>query len=95
MENGSVGLTVDDRLASGLRNYWYPIYRSEDLGARPVGVKRLNEDLVLWRDSHGAAHCFADYCAHRAARLSLGRSTATSSSVGTTGGSLISPASAV
>lgn len=38
---------VDARLLNGLRNFWYPIYRSEDLGSKPVGIKRLGEELVL------------------------------------------------
>lgn len=64
---------VDPRLLMGLRNFWYPIYRSEDLGSRPVGIKRLGEELVLWRDSGGRPHVFDDHCAHRASRLSLGQ----------------------
>jgi phenylpropionate dioxygenase-like ring-hydroxylating dioxygenase large terminal subunit len=60
-------------LSVGLRNYWYPIYRSADLGSGPVGVKRLGEDLVLWRDGDGRPHVFRDACAHRAAKLSLGQ----------------------
>ncbi|MBM2812050.1 MAG: Aromatic ring-hydroxylating dioxygenase subunit alpha [Chloroflexi bacterium] len=64
---------ADERLSRGLRNYWYPVFRSQDLGAQPVGIKRLGEDLALWRDSEGRPHLFTDYCAHRAAKLSLGQ----------------------
>jgi len=64
---------VDSALRQGLRNFWYPISRSEDLGSKPVGLKCLGEDLVLWRDSRERPHLFSDYCAHRAARLSLGQ----------------------
>ncbi len=64
---------VDDGLRQGLRNFWYPILRSEDLDSVPVGVKRLGEDLVLWRDSARRPHVFVDRCAHRAAKLSLGQ----------------------
>lgn len=63
---------VDDRLRHGLRSFWYPVFRSQDLGLKPVGIKRLGEDLVLWRDSRGEPHLFSDCCAHRAARLSPG-----------------------
>ncbi len=54
-------------------NQWYPIFDSSKLKARrPVGVTRLGERMVLWRDSTGAALCMTDRCPHRAAQLSLG-----------------------
>ena len=56
-------------LAHGIRNYWYPVFRSADLGRGPVGIKRLGEDLVLWRDADGCPRVFHDTCAHRGARL--------------------------
>ena len=60
-------------LRRGLRNYWYPIFRSSDLEAdKPLGITRVGEPLVLWRDAEGATHLFPDRCGHRAARLSLG-----------------------
>jgi phenylpropionate dioxygenase-like ring-hydroxylating dioxygenase large terminal subunit len=64
---------VEEGLKVGLRNFWYPLYQAEKLGEQPVGIKRLGEDLVLWRDGEGKAHCFADLCPHRGAKLSLGR----------------------
>lgn len=66
-------MQVADELLQGLRNFWYPVFRSKDLGSTPVGIKRLGEDLVLWRDSQRRPHLFSDYCAHRASRLSLGQ----------------------
>jgi len=61
-------------LANGLRNYWYPVFLSEDLPSdKPVALRRLGEDLVLWRGPDGKPHLFADYCAHRGAPLSLGK----------------------
>lgn len=60
-------------LANGLRNYWYPVFMSEDLPKdKPVAIKRLGEDLVLWRGSNDEPHLFVDYCPHRGAPLSLG-----------------------
>ena len=54
-------------------NQWYPIFDSSKLKRRkPVGVTRLGERLVLWRDGSGAAVCMTDRCPHRAAQLSLG-----------------------
>lgn len=63
---------VDEGLKRGLRNYWYPILQTNDLRDAPVGITRLGEALVLWRDQQGRAHCFPDRCPHRGARLSLG-----------------------
>jgi phenylpropionate dioxygenase-like ring-hydroxylating dioxygenase large terminal subunit len=59
-------------LSRGLRNYWYPVLRVDDLGDRPVGIERLCEKLVVWRDEDGTPRVFVDRCAHRAAPLSLG-----------------------
>jgi len=64
---------VPRALRSGLRNYWYPVIDSSQVGLeRPVGVTRLGESLVVWRDGDGTAHVLVDRCAHRSARLSLG-----------------------
>jgi nitrite reductase/ring-hydroxylating ferredoxin subunit len=65
---------VPTGLEVGLRNYWYPILQSSELGStRPVGVRALNEGFVVWRDAHGQPGVLTDRCAHRAARLSVGR----------------------
>ena len=62
-------MTPDDYIP----NQWYPIFDSSKLRRRkPVGITRLGERLVLWRDSSGAVVCMADRCPHRAAQLSLG-----------------------
>jgi phenylpropionate dioxygenase-like ring-hydroxylating dioxygenase large terminal subunit len=54
------------------RNHWYAILDSRELGrGRPVGVKRLGEELVVWRAADGV-HCVADKCAHRGASLAAG-----------------------
>jgi phenylpropionate dioxygenase-like ring-hydroxylating dioxygenase large terminal subunit len=37
-----------------------------------VGVTRLGERIVLWRDGKGQVHALEDRCPHRGARLSLG-----------------------
>lgn len=66
-------LALEKRLENGLRNYWYAIVPSDDLGAAPIGIRRMGEDLVVWRDGAGKARVFRDYCAHRGARLSLGK----------------------
>lgn len=61
-------------LEIGLRNYWYPVLRSESvLGDRPHGFKALGEHLVAWRNSEGHPLVVVDKCPHRAAKLSAGR----------------------
>lgn len=55
-------------------NQWYIILESKELKrGKPLRVKRLNQDLALWRDEQGTACCIADRCCHRGASLSLGR----------------------
>ena len=55
-----------------IKNQWYAIMESKEVKSRPVGVTRLNEKLVLWRDSKGVLSCIFDQCCHRGASLSLG-----------------------
>src|SRR4051794_36343577 len=57
------------------RNFWYPILESRKIktGSKPIGIQRLSESLVLWRDSDGKVHCLLDRCPHRGAKLSLGK----------------------
>jgi phenylpropionate dioxygenase-like ring-hydroxylating dioxygenase large terminal subunit len=59
-------------LDRGLRNYWYPVAPSWQVGNAPIGVTRLSEQIVLWRDQNGKVHALEDRCPHRGARLSLG-----------------------
>ena len=56
-----------------IRNQWYVILRSREVKAgKPVGVTRMGEKLVLWRDPAGRVTCLVDRCPHRGAALSLG-----------------------
>lgn len=52
---------------------WYPLFESKRLRGRPVGVRRLGLDLVLWRDPGGRALVMEDRCPHRGVKLSLGK----------------------
>jgi phenylpropionate dioxygenase-like ring-hydroxylating dioxygenase large terminal subunit len=63
---------IQDYLKLGLRNRWHPVLPSRLVTDKPVGVTRLGERLVLWRDHAGRIHVHADRCPHRAAPLSLG-----------------------
>lgn len=55
-----------------IENMWYAILESKEVKYKPVGVTRLSEKLVLWRDSKGGLNCIYDKCCHRGASLSLG-----------------------
>ena len=70
------GMTTDqsvERLLNrGLRNLWYPVAPSWQVRGDPVGITRLSERIVLWRDAAGQVHALEDRCPHRGARLSLG-----------------------
>ncbi len=55
-------------------NQWYVILESKELKKqKPLRVKRLNDDLALWRDEKGNACCIADKCCHRGVSLSGGK----------------------
>lgn len=60
------------RVEQGLKNFWYPVMPGYQLAGKPVGITRLSEEIVLWRDSKGTVHATEDRCPHRGARLSLG-----------------------
>ena len=64
---------VQERLATGLLNLWYLVSDAREIGFEPVGLRRLGQDLVVWRDSGGKVRAVADRCPHRGARLSRGR----------------------
>ena len=52
-------------LDTGLRNLWYPIVPSWQVGNAPIGITRLGERIVLWRDAEGKVHALEDRCPHR------------------------------
>lgn len=55
-------------------NQWYVILESKELKKqKPLKVKRLNENLALWRDGNDQVCCIADQCCHRGASLSCGK----------------------
>lgn len=54
-------------------NKWYAVLESKEVPRRrPVGVTRMGEELVLWRDRSGEVHALRDRCPHRGAALSAG-----------------------
>jgi len=58
----------------GFREYWYPALEAKQVGRRPVRLAMLGEDLVFFRDGDDRVAALSDWCPHRGARLSLGRS---------------------
>jgi phenylpropionate dioxygenase-like ring-hydroxylating dioxygenase large terminal subunit len=59
-------------LRQGLRDLWYPVVASWEISSAPLGITRLGENIVLWRDTQGQVHALEDRCPHRGARLSMG-----------------------
>ncbi|MBN2471088.1 MAG: aromatic ring-hydroxylating dioxygenase subunit alpha [Anaerolineae bacterium] len=52
---------------------WYAVLESNEVRAgKPVGVTRLGEPMVFWRDAAGRVACAVDRCPHRGAALSPG-----------------------
>ena len=55
-------------------NQWYAILESSQVRkGKPIGVTRLGEKLVAWRDSRGDVSVMADQCPHRGAALCGGK----------------------
>jgi phenylpropionate dioxygenase-like ring-hydroxylating dioxygenase large terminal subunit len=65
---------VQAALRLGVRNRWWPVLPSRfvEAGGKPLGIVRLGDPLVLWRDAKGTIHVQADRCPHRAVPLSRG-----------------------
>lgn len=56
-----------------IRNQWYIVLSSGEVKDRPVGMTRMGEKLVFWRDSEGRVACLRDRCVHRGVALSAGK----------------------
>lgn len=55
-------------------NQWYAILESSEVKpGKPVGVLRMGEQLVAWRDSKGTVSLMSDLCPHRGVALSKGK----------------------
>lgn len=53
---------------------WYAVLDSKEVPrGKPVGVRRLGESLVFWRDDKGEICVMLDRCPHRSSKLSIGR----------------------
>jgi phthalate 4,5-dioxygenase len=58
-----------------LRSYWQPIATAEEMpiGAEPMPIKIMSEDLVLFRDDKDRLGLIGQFCPHRGTDLSYGR----------------------
>lgn len=65
-------LNVQDYLDQGVRGLWYPVLASWEVTGNPVGITRLEQQIVIWRDRDNTLHALEDRCPHRGARLSMG-----------------------
>ena len=51
-------------------NQWYIVLDSREVKrGRLVGVTRMGEKMVFWRDTQGKIACAVDQCPHRGAAL--------------------------
>ena len=55
-----------------LINLWYVAEWSKAVQDKPVQVRMLGQNFVLFRDSGGKVHCLSDVCLHRGGALSGG-----------------------
>jgi phenylpropionate dioxygenase-like ring-hydroxylating dioxygenase large terminal subunit len=56
-----------------LRHYWWPVTCSGYVGKRPMKIKLLGEEFVLFRKPDGQFGMLDLHCAHRGASLEFGR----------------------
>ena len=55
-------------------NFWYPTCWSKDLtDDEPLKTRILGQDLVIFRDTQGKAHCLSNTCTHRGGSLGDGK----------------------
>lgn len=67
-------MTADEIAATGLRNQWYAICKSDDVRRGAIQrVTRLGMEWVLFRESNGTVRMLEDRCPHRGAPLSQGQ----------------------
>ncbi|NBX41688.1 MAG: aromatic ring-hydroxylating dioxygenase subunit alpha, partial [Gammaproteobacteria bacterium] len=57
-----------------LLNLWYVAALESDVPSdRPLGVRMLGQDLVLFRDAEGVIRALSDVCVHRGGSLCRGK----------------------
>ena len=76
MENGRALAEDDGKTETAatdniLQHHWHAVARAQDLAEKPLAVKLLDQNVVLWR-SQNKVVAFHDLCVHRGTPLSLG-----------------------
>ena len=57
-----------------IKNQWYVVLDAKQVKRNKLlGVTRLSDKLVFWRDDQNQVHCIFDKCCHRGASLSTGK----------------------
>src|SRR3546814_9402475 len=56
-----------------LRNTWYAVAWSDEIGDQPFGRKVIEDPLVIYRTAAGELHVLRDMCPPRFAPLSKGK----------------------
>ena len=56
-----------------IHKQWYVVMDSTQVRDKPVGVVRMGEKLVFWRDGSRKVNCLRDKCVHRGVQLSKGK----------------------
>ncbi len=54
-------------------NFWYPMTTTDGLTDKPLKVKALGQDFVVFRGEDGEAKCVSNTCTHRGGSLSDGK----------------------
>lgn len=57
-----------------IKGLWYVVLASKQLKKNKLlGITRLSDKLVFWRDENNEIHCIFDKCCHRGASLRAGK----------------------
>jgi phenylpropionate dioxygenase-like ring-hydroxylating dioxygenase large terminal subunit len=57
-----------------IRNQWYAVLESREVKkGKMIGVKRMGERMLFWRNEQGQVTCLVDTCPHRGVQLSTGK----------------------
>jgi 5,5'-dehydrodivanillate O-demethylase len=56
-----------------LRRYWWPVWFEAKIETKPIMIRLLGEDFVLFRDGQGKIGMLDHICAHRRTSLQFGR----------------------
>ncbi len=54
-------------------NFWYVAGEAQNVTDKPVHVRMLGQEFVLFRDTQGQVRCLSNVCTHRGASLAHGK----------------------